>query len=90
MRPSTPRKRNPVRHIDIQADAGQRIDNFLKRELKKVPQSRVYRMLRRGEVRVNGGRVKPTYRLQAGDNVRIPPAFVAETAAGSDILYTRL
>ncbi len=54
--------------------AGQRIDNFLRRELKGVPRSRVYRMLRRGEVRVNGGRVKADYRLEAGDEVRVPPA----------------
>lgn len=57
----------------IDQDAGQRIDNFLLRELKGLPKSRVYRMLRRGEVRVNGGRIKPTYRLAAGDQVRIPP-----------------
>ena len=82
---STSQTRIPVRHVDIQADAGQRIDNFLKRELKKVPQSRVYRMLRRGEVRVNGGRVKPTYRLQAGDTVRIPPVFVDETSARNQL-----
>ncbi|MCZ6852796.1 MAG: RluA family pseudouridine synthase [Gammaproteobacteria bacterium] len=80
MTQSTTRNRFPVRHVDIQEDAGQRIDNFLKRELKKVPQSRVYRMLRRGEVRVNGGRVKPTYRLRSGDSVRIPPVFIDETA----------
>ncbi len=80
---STPPTRIPVRHVDIQADAGQRIDNFLKRELKKVPRSRVYRMLRRGEVRVNGGRVKPTYRLRVGDVVRIPPVFVAPVSPGA-------
>ena len=86
-------KRFPVRHVDIREDAGQRIDNFLKRELKKVPKSRVYRMLRRGEVRVNGGRVKPTYRLRAGDSVRIPPVFIDDTASvGSlpDALLARL
>jgi 23S rRNA pseudouridine955/2504/2580 synthase len=54
-------------------DAGQRIDNFLLRYLKGVPKSLVYRILRKGEVRVNKGRVKAVYRLQAGDRVRIPP-----------------
>ena len=54
-------------------DPGQRIDNWLNRVLKGVPKARIYRMLRRGEVRVNGGRVKPAYRLQAGDRVRVPP-----------------
>ena len=53
--------------------AGQRIDNYLLRVLKGVPKTRIYRLLRRGEVRVNGGRVRPTTRLGAGDRVRIPP-----------------
>lgn len=68
-----PVARSQVRFLEITEDAGQRIDNFLIRTLKNVPRSRVYRMLRKGEVRVNGGRVKPTYRLHAGDKVRIPP-----------------
>ncbi len=64
-----------VRKVRIDADtAGQRIDNFLRRELPGVPRSRLYRLLRRGEVRVNGGRIRPTYRLKAGDEVRVPPA----------------
>jgi 23S rRNA pseudouridine955/2504/2580 synthase len=54
-------------------DAGQRIDNFLLRHLKGAPKSLIYRILRKGEVRVNKGRVKAVYRLQAGDRVRIPP-----------------
>ena len=54
-------------------DVGQRVDNFLLRHLKGVPRQRVYRLLRKGEVRVNGGRVKATYRLQMHDRVRIPP-----------------
>lgn len=58
--------------------AGQRVDNFLIRHLKGVPKTRIYRLLRRGEVRVNGGRIKPTHRLNAGDRVRIPPVRLAE------------
>lgn len=58
--------------------AGQRIDNFLLTYLKGVPKSRVYRILRKGEVRVNRSRIKADYRLQAGDQVRIPPIRVAE------------
>ena len=57
--------------------AGQRIDNFLVRHLKGVPKSHLYRVLRRGEVRVNKGRVKADYRLQGGDLVRIPPLRAA-------------
>jgi len=59
-------------------DADQRLDNFLLRYLKGVPKTRIYRIIRRGEVRVNGARSKPAYRLTAGDKVRIPPVRVAE------------
>jgi 23S rRNA pseudouridine955/2504/2580 synthase len=63
-----------VRIIEVTADhAGQRIDNFLMRHLKGVPKSYIYRILRKGEVRVNKGRVKAAYKIQAGDLVRIPP-----------------
>jgi len=58
--------------------AAQRIDNYLFRRLKGVPKSHVYRVLRSGEVRVNSGRVKPEYRLKAGDRIRVPPMRVAE------------
>ena len=66
-----------VRKVRIDADqAGQRIDNFLRRELPGLPRSRLYRVLRKGEVRVNGGRVRAEYRLEEGDEVRIPPARI--------------
>jgi len=58
--------------------AGQRIDNFLSSRLKGVPKSTVYRVLRTGQVRINGKRAKPEQRLEAGDLVRIPPLRVAE------------
>lgn len=58
--------------------AGQRIDNFLLARLKGVPKSRIYRLLRKGEVRVNKGRIKPEYKLAAGDSVRVPPIRLAE------------
>ncbi len=62
-----------VRHLIVGQEDGQRIDNYLLRELRGLPRSRVYRMLRKGEVRVNGRRVKPTHRLAPGDTVRVPP-----------------
>ncbi|MGB5337095.1 MAG: RluA family pseudouridine synthase [Woeseiaceae bacterium] len=66
-----------VRKVAVDAErAGQRIDNFLRNELPGVPKSRVYRLLRRGEVRVNGGRVQAEYKLSEGDEVRVPPARV--------------
>jgi 23S rRNA pseudouridine955/2504/2580 synthase len=63
-----------VRRVKVgDASAGQRLDNFLLRELSGVPRSRVYRLLRRGEVRVNGKRKQADYRLAAEDEVRLPP-----------------
>lgn len=53
---------------------GQRLDNFLMTRLKGVPKSAIYRMIRKGEVRVNKGRIKPEYKLQMSDVVRVPPA----------------
>ena len=60
------------RRIGEEAE-GQRIDNYLLRVCKGVPKSHVYRILRSGEVRVNSKRVPPEYRLQSGDEVRVPP-----------------
>lgn len=63
-----------VQHIEVtQGFAGQRIDNFLLAHLKGAPKTLIYRILRKGEVRVNKGRVKPDYRLCAGDILRVPP-----------------
>jgi 23S rRNA pseudouridine955/2504/2580 synthase len=62
------------RLVEVEADSvGRRLDNFLISALKGLPRSRVYRMIRSGEVRVNKGRSKPSYHLAAGDVVRIPP-----------------
>jgi len=70
---------NSVTHTVIgDEDHGQRLDNFLIRCCKGVPKSHIYRILRSGEVRINSGRVDATYRLCAGDKLRIPPIRVAE------------
>ncbi|GAB2928337.1 23S rRNA pseudouridine(955/2504/2580) synthase RluC [Hafnia psychrotolerans] len=71
---------NPsVQLISISEDeAGQRIDNFLLKILKGVPKSMIYRIVRKGEVRVNKKRIKPEYKLLADDIVRVPPVRVAE------------
>jgi 23S rRNA pseudouridine955/2504/2580 synthase len=67
-------KKAPVRLVTVDADsAARRLDNFLLGELKGLPRTRVYRLIRKGEVRVNKGRSKPAYRLVEGDVVRIPP-----------------
>lgn len=66
-----------VQLITISDDeAGQRIDNFLLARLKGVPKSMIYRIVRKGEVRVNKGRIKVEYKLAPGDIVRIPPVRV--------------
>jgi 23S rRNA pseudouridine955/2504/2580 synthase len=73
---SDDRKDAPTRveYWEVEADAaGQRLDNYLMSRLKGVPRTRIYRLLRKGEVRVNKGRSTPSYRVQAGDRLRIPP-----------------
>jgi 23S rRNA pseudouridine955/2504/2580 synthase len=72
----------PLRKLRIDSEAaGQRIDNYLRRELPGVPKGRLYRLLRRGEVRVNGGRIRAEYKLAEGDEVRIPPVRVNRAGA---------
>ena len=58
---------------------GQRLDNFLMKSLKGVPRSKIYQIIRKGEVRVNGKRKKPADKLNTGDEVRVPPVRVAES-----------
>ena len=69
-----------VRLLDVTPEeAGQRLDNYLLRHASGVPKTRVYRAIRKGEVRVNKGRSKPEYRVQAGDRVRVPPLKIDES-----------
>ncbi len=75
-----------VSFIEITEDhSDQRLDNFLCTYLKGVPKSRIYRIVRKGEVRVNKGRVDVHYRLVAGDIIRIPPVRIAERTEESYI-----
>src|SRR3954468_2659507 len=68
-----------VRWIEVaEEEAGQRIDNYLLARLKGVPKSRIYRILRSGEVRINSQRVEASRKVVAGDRIRIPPVRVAE------------
>ncbi|MCL1080044.1 23S rRNA pseudouridine(955/2504/2580) synthase RluC [Parashewanella spongiae] len=70
-----------VQLVEIDEDnLSQRIDNFLMTKLKGVPKSMIYRIVRKGEVRVNKKRIKPEYKLQIGDIVRIPPVRVSEAS----------
>lgn len=68
----------PVRYIVVRDHIGQRLDNFLLRELRPVPKRRIMQMIRRGEVRVNSKRVQVGFRLSVGDRIRIPPVFREE------------
>ena len=86
-----PLKTSPAHEIRIEPErAGQRIDNFLRTTLKGVPKSHIYRILRRGEVRVNRARIRQHYRLRTGDTVRIPPlrngSGMPELVAGPRVL----
>ena len=68
---------HPVRNITVDLEcAGQRVDNFILARCKGMPRSHAYRLLRTGQVRVNGGRVKPPHRLCEGDLVRLPPVRI--------------
>lgn len=77
---------NPsVRYVEIdQSSEGQRLDNFLLKELKGAPKSLIYRILRKGEVRVNKKRAKPLQKLAIGDSVRIPPVRLSSDGGSSN------
>jgi 23S rRNA pseudouridine955/2504/2580 synthase len=77
-----PQRRSPVRHVEIDSEGhGQRLDKVLGRLLAGVPRTRIFRLIRRGEVRVNGKRASPEQRLNAGDSVRLPPVREVDPAA---------
>jgi len=81
-------KKTGVRLVTIDtAQEHRRIDNFLLAELHGLPRSRIYQMLRRGEIRVNGGRVRQQYRLCAGDQVRIPPVLQQQPESAAPPAY---
>lgn len=83
--------RTQVQLIDIDEDmAGQRIDNFLRNQLKTIPKSMIYRILRKGEVRVNKKRIRAEYKLCAGDVVRIPPVNIEQSANETAAPNTKL
>ncbi|MEO8848136.1 MAG: RluA family pseudouridine synthase [Casimicrobiaceae bacterium] len=89
-------RKDAVNHLTVDEEsAGQRVDNYLARCLKGVPKSHIYRILRSGEVRINGGRAGPDAKLASGDRLRIPPIRVAEPStralarplSGAPVLY---
>ena len=80
--PITPAAAPQVQHLHVdESSAGQRLDNYLLRLLKGVPKTHVYRVIRSGEVRVNKGRAGADTRVQAGDDIRVPPVRLPERTA---------
>ena len=78
------------RIVTVTADsADRRLDNFLMSELKGLPRTRIYRLIRKGEVRVNKGRTKPAYRVAEGDQVRIPPVHGLKDGSKSTVSPAR-
>ena len=78
--PSSGDSRAGARMVRVPDDrAGQRLDNFLLGELKGLPKSLIYKLIRSGQVRVNGGRAKAERKLEGGEEVRVPPVRLAET-----------
>jgi len=76
--PEAPEIRSSVQHFEVTEDeAGQRLDNYVQKRLGAVPRSRIYRVIRKGEVRVNGRRAGPELRLSLNDKIRIPPVRIA-------------
>jgi 23S rRNA pseudouridine955/2504/2580 synthase len=83
--------RTKVQHLQVTAEeAGQRLDNYVRKRLGDVPRSRLYRVIRKGEVRVNGRRAGPETRLKALDRIRLPPVRVLPApepgAPGADLI----
>uniref|UniRef100_UPI0026F04C96 S4 domain-containing protein n=1 Tax=Conchiformibius steedae TaxID=153493 RepID=UPI0026F04C96 len=86
-----PISKESVRHLQLgEEHAGQRLDNYLIKILKGVPRSHIWRIIRAGEVRINGKRVKAETRLHAGDSIRIPPIRTAERALPAPTVPPRL
>jgi len=75
-------KKTTLRNVTIncidEANEGQRVDNYLIRQLKKVPKSYIYRLVRSGQVRVNSKRINVSYKLQLNDTIRIPPIRIED------------
>lgn len=80
-----------IEWVEINEDmAGQRIDNFLRTHLKNIPKSMIYRIVRKGEVRVNKKRVKADYKLTDGDLIRIPPMVLEEKTIDAPVISPKL
>ena len=90
MNTNNQQKHTAVEVIEItSAQVNQRVDNFLLKTLKNIPRTRIYRIIRKGEVRVNKKRIKPDYKLKIGDLLRIPPLRVDESKTREKVILDR-
>ena len=77
------------RNLKIDNDhAGRRIDNYLINIFKDLPKSKIYSMLRKGEIRVNSGRINPSYKLKINDEIRIPPYLIDLKNRNPDLKFS--
>lgn len=91
MSTNKPQITSAVRVIEVtNSELDQRIDNFLIKTLKNVPRTRIYRIIRKGEVRVNKKRIKPDYKLKLGDQVRVPPVRMELDSDNTTIISHRI
>ena len=79
----------PVKKLDINSDnENRRLDNYLLNRLKNIPKTNIYKMIRKGEIRVNSKRIKPLYKLRPGDEIRLPPFIDIDSTSNSSEYYS--
>jgi len=87
---NNPQNHSAVEIIEItSAQVNQRVDNFLLKTLKNIPRTRIYRIIRKGEVRVNKKRIKPDYKLKIGDLLRVPPLRIDDSKTVEKVILDR-
>jgi len=79
----------PVKKLNINSDnENRRLDNYLMNRLKNIPKTNIYKMIRKGEIRVNSKRIKPLYKLKSGDEIRLPPFINIDSTSNSNEYYS--
>jgi len=79
----------PVKKLNINSDnENRRLDNYLMNRLKNIPKTNIYKMIRKGEIRVNSKRIKPLYKLKSGDEIRLPPFINIDSSSDSNEYYS--
>ena len=79
----------PVKKLNINSDnENRRLDNYLMNRLKNIPKTNIYKMIRKGEIRVNSKRIKPLYKLKLGDEIRLPPFINIDSTSNPNEYYS--